>query len=62
MLLPEGNMTDIQRKQMTTVNQENVFVLNINGTFDDCQDIVKSAFKEEFFFKAWSGPFSCKLY
>ena len=51
MLLPEGNMTDIQRKQMTTVNQENVFVLNINGTFDDCQDIVKSAFKDKSFLK-----------
>ena len=49
MLLPEGNMTDIQRKQMTTVNQENVFVLNINGTFDDCQDIVKSALKTNLF-------------
>ena len=51
MLLPDGNMTDIQRKQMTTVNQENVFVLNIDGTFDDCQDIVKSAFKNKSFLK-----------
>ena len=34
-----------------TVNQENVFVLNINGTFDDCQDIVKSAFKDKSFLK-----------
>ena len=51
MLLPKGNMTDIQRRQMTTVNQENVFVLNINGTFDDCQDIVKSAFKDKSFLK-----------
>ena len=51
MLLPEGNMTDIQRKQMTTVNKENVFVLNISGTFDDCQDIVKAAFKEKSFLK-----------
>ena len=52
MLLPEGNMTNIQRKQMTTVKKENVFVLNIEGTFDDCQDIVKAAFKEKYFLKS----------
>ena len=49
MLLPEGNMTDIQRKQMTTVNQENVFVLNISGTFDDCQDMLNQLLKTNLF-------------
>ena len=44
ILLPNGNMSDVQRRQMTTVNAENVFSIRLNGTFDDCQDLVKEAF------------------
>ena len=47
ILLPEGNMSEIQRRQMSTVDQENVFAIKVNGTFDDCQDIVKQAFKTD---------------
>ena len=39
-------MSEIQRKQMTTVNKENVFPILASGTFDDCQDIVKKGFQE----------------
>ncbi|MEK9649474.1 MAG: threonine synthase [Gammaproteobacteria bacterium] len=49
ILLPEGNMSEIQRRQMSTVNQENIFSIKVNGTFDDCQDIVKKAFNSERF-------------
>ena len=51
ILLPEGNMSEVQRRQMTTVNSDNVFVLKVNGTFDDCQNIVKEAFKVRSFLK-----------
>ena len=49
ILLPKGNMSEIQRRQMTTVDQPNIFTLRVNGTFDDCQDIVKSAFRDRDF-------------
>ena len=51
ILIPEGNMSEIQRKQMTTVDEENIFPILANGTFDDCQDIVKKGFKERTFLK-----------
>ena len=51
ILIPDGNMSEIQRKQMTTVNRENVFPILVNGTFDDCQDIVKKGFKERSFLR-----------
>ena len=38
-------MSQIQRRQMTTVMSENVRAIRVNGTFDDCQDLVKQAFK-----------------
>ena len=51
ILIPDSNMSEIQRKQMTTVNRANVFPILANGTFDDCQDIVKKGFKERSFLK-----------
>jgi threonine synthase len=51
ILLPDGNMSEVQRRQMTTVDSPNVFTLRVNGTFDDCQDIVKQAFNERSFLK-----------
>ena len=51
ILLPEGNMSDVQRRQMTTVDSPNVYTLLIDGTFDDCQTIVKQAFNERPFLK-----------
>ena len=46
ILIPEGNMSEIQRKQMTTPTDENVHALAIDGTFDDCQALVKDMFND----------------
>ncbi|HTH96648.1 MAG TPA: threonine synthase [Stellaceae bacterium] len=46
ILYPEGRTSDIQRRQMTTVNASNVHTLAVAGTFDDCQDLVKALFAD----------------
>ena len=52
IMLPNGNMSEVQRRQMSTIKAANVFALRINGTFDDCQDLVKLAFKKRDFLKS----------
>lgn len=49
ILHPHRRVSDVQRKQMTTVSGDNVFNLAIEGNFDDCQRIVKAAFAEQSF-------------
>jgi len=44
ILHPAGRVSDVQRRQMTTVDASNVHNVAIDGTFDDCQDLVKAAF------------------
>ena len=44
ILYPQGRVSDVQRRQMTTVNRPNVHALAIEGSFDDCQRIVKELF------------------
>ena len=44
ILYPHGRVSDVQRRQMTTVNRANVHALAIQGSFDDCQRIVKDLF------------------
>lgn len=44
ILHPKGRTSDVQRRQMTTVLDENVHNIAIEGTFDDCQSIVKDLF------------------
>jgi threonine synthase len=44
ILYPQGRVSDVQRRQMTTVGEPNVHALAIEGTFDDCQRIVKDLF------------------
>jgi threonine synthase len=46
ILHPEGRVSDIQRRQMTTVASSNVYNIAIAGTFDDCQDLVKAMFND----------------
>jgi len=46
ILYPRGRTSDVQRKQMTTVDSPNVRVVAIDGTFDDCQDMVKAMFAD----------------
>ena len=49
ILHPYQRVSDVQRKQMTTVPGKNVFNLAIEGNFDDCQRIVKAAFADQSF-------------
>src|SRR5436305_5040439 len=44
VLFPHSRISDVQRKMMTSVPDHNVHALAIEGTFDDCQAIVKSLF------------------
>ena len=46
VLYPKGKVSEIQEKQFTTLGQ-NITALEIDGTFDDCQVLVKSAFMDE---------------
>jgi threonine synthase len=46
ILYPNGRTSDVQRRQMTTVASPNVRVVAIDGTFDDCQDLVKAMFND----------------
>ena len=49
VLFPQGRISDVQRKMMTTANDDNVQALAIDGTFDDCQAIVKAMFNHHAF-------------
>src|SRR5204863_1949975 len=46
ILHPAGRVSDVQRRQMTTVQSSNVHNVAIEGTFDDCQDLVKAMFND----------------
>ncbi|MBR9973594.1 threonine synthase [Magnetospirillum sulfuroxidans] len=49
ILHPQGRTSEVQRKQMTTVLASNVRNLAVEGTFDDCQDMVKALFNDHAF-------------
>jgi threonine synthase len=49
VLFPHGRISDVQRRMMTTTNAANVHALAIEGTFDDCQAIVKAMFNHHRF-------------
>ncbi|HEY2133530.1 MAG TPA: threonine synthase [Acetobacteraceae bacterium] len=46
ILHPHGRTSEVQRRQMTTVADANVGNVAIEGTFDDCQDLVKAMFAD----------------
>ena len=46
ILYPSGKVSHVQEKQLTTLGQ-NINALEVDGTFDDCQDIVKRAFLDD---------------
>ncbi|CAM4305060.1 threonine synthase [Zobellia nedashkovskayae] len=46
ILYPNGKVSDIQERQLTTLGQ-NITALKVDGTFDDCQKMVKTAFLDE---------------
>ncbi len=49
VLHPAGRVSEVQRRQMTTVASANVHNVAIDGTFDDCQDLVKAMFNDRAF-------------
>jgi len=49
VLYPNGRISEVQRRMMTTAEDENVHVLAIDGTFDDCQAMVKALFNHHAF-------------
>lgn len=46
ILYPHGRTSDVQRRQMTTLGAKNIHALAVDGTFDDCQDMVKTLFAD----------------
>ena len=46
VLHPNNKISSVQRKLMTTIEDDNVFNLAINGNFDDCQNLVKAMFSD----------------
>jgi threonine synthase len=51
ILYPHGKVSDVQRRQMTTIHAPNVHALALEGNFDDCQNIVKALFADATFNK-----------
>ena len=49
VLHPAGRTSEIQRRQMTTLDASNVHAVAVDGTFDDCQDLVKAMFNDQAF-------------
>ena len=54
ILHPQGRTSEVQRRQMTTVLSPNIANLAVDGTFDDCQDLVKAMFAD--------GPFRQEMH
>ena len=46
VLFPDGRVSDVQRRMMTTSDHGNVYAVAVEGTFDDCQGLVKAMFAE----------------
>ena len=49
VLFPNGRVSDVQRRMMTTAGDANIHALAVEGTFDDCQAIVKAMFNHHAF-------------
>ncbi|CAK7255002.1 Threonine synthase [Shinella sp. WSC3-e] len=46
ILFPEGKVSPVQQRQMTTSKEKNVHALAVKGNFDDCQNLVKAMFND----------------
>ncbi len=49
ILFPDGGVSEVQRRQMTCVEADNLHVIAIDGSFDDCQNLVKALFNDHAF-------------
>ncbi len=49
ILHPHGRVSEVQRRQMTTVLSDNVHNIAVDGNFDDCQKMVKASFADQSF-------------
>jgi threonine synthase len=49
ILFPEGRVSDVQRRMMTTPTEDNVHAISVRGNFDDCQALVKAMFNDHNF-------------
>jgi len=49
IFFPEGRVSDVQRRMMTTPTEGNVHAVAVRGTFDDCQALVKGMFNDHAF-------------
>jgi len=49
VLFPDGRISEVQRRMMTTVDDDNVHAIAVEGTFDDCQALVKAMFSHHAF-------------
>ena len=49
ILFPDGRVSDVQRRMMTTATEPNVHAVAVDGTFDDCQALVKGMFNHHAF-------------
>jgi threonine synthase len=52
ILHPHNRVSDVQRRQMTTALDDNVFNIALEGNFDDCQNMVKASFRDQSFLSA----------
>ena len=51
ILHPHNRVSEVQRRQMTTILADNVFNISLEGNFDDCQEMVKASFADQGFLK-----------
>jgi len=51
ILHPHGKVSEVQRRQMTTVTGDNIYNIAIEGNFDEAQDMVKASFGDQSFLK-----------
>jgi threonine synthase len=51
ILYPHNRVSEVQRRQMTTVIKDNVYNIALEGNFDDCQQMVKDSFANQDFLK-----------
>ena len=54
ILHPQGKVSEVQRRQMTTIISDNVHNIAVKGNFDDCQNIVKEIFEDAAFKKKYN--------